>query len=172
MFVHHIATICLMAFSWVCNLHRIGTLVLLIHDCADIFLEVSCMCLTFVCEFVNAYLRCLHLCITLLICCSITVHHYWKIWYMWHIFQNLSLSAWIYIWKLQRGMSCSLLTMNLCKSNNREKCDCHVAEVLMCSLFRKSRFYFSRYSRVGCTEIKVVLKVWSYFHASLIVRWF
>jgi len=66
MFVHHIATICLMAFSWVCNLHRIGTLVLLVHDCADIFLEVSCMCLTFVwfvCEFINAYFRCLHLCI-------------------------------------------------------------------------------------------------------------
>jgi len=43
MFVHHIATICLMAFSWVCNLHRIGTLVLLIHDCADIFLEAAKM---------------------------------------------------------------------------------------------------------------------------------
>ena len=43
MFIHHIATICLMAFSWICNLHRIGTLVLLIHDCADIFLEVSSM---------------------------------------------------------------------------------------------------------------------------------
>nr|CAD7573744.1 unnamed protein product [Timema californicum] len=39
MFIHHIATISLMAFSWVCNLHRIGTLVLVIHDCADIFLE-------------------------------------------------------------------------------------------------------------------------------------
>lgn len=40
MFVHHIATILLMAFSWVCNLIRVGTLVLLVHDCADIFLEV------------------------------------------------------------------------------------------------------------------------------------
>jgi ceramide synthetase len=71
MFIHHIATICLMAFSWVCNLHRMGTLVLLIHDCADVFLEVSCMCLTFVCEFVNACFRCLHRCITPLVCCSI-----------------------------------------------------------------------------------------------------
>lgn len=43
MFVHHIATICLMGFSWVCNLHRIGTLVLLVHDCADIFLEAAKM---------------------------------------------------------------------------------------------------------------------------------
>ncbi|KAJ9596203.1 hypothetical protein L9F63_027173, partial [Diploptera punctata] len=43
MFIHHIATICLMAFSWICNLHRIGTLVLLIHDCADIFLEAAKM---------------------------------------------------------------------------------------------------------------------------------
>ncbi|KAJ0173276.1 hypothetical protein K1T71_011452 [Dendrolimus kikuchii] len=39
MFVHHIATIALLSFSWVCNLHRIGTLVLLLHDVADIFVE-------------------------------------------------------------------------------------------------------------------------------------
>ncbi|XP_049879537.1 ceramide synthase 5-like [Pectinophora gossypiella] len=39
MFVHHIATIALLSFSWVCNLHRVGTLVLLLHDCADIFVE-------------------------------------------------------------------------------------------------------------------------------------
>ncbi|XP_069678486.1 ceramide synthase 6 isoform X2 [Periplaneta americana] len=43
MFVHHIATISLMAFSWICNLHRIGTLVLVTHDCADIFLESAKM---------------------------------------------------------------------------------------------------------------------------------
>ncbi|XP_063388633.1 ceramide synthase 6-like isoform X3 [Cydia fagiglandana] len=41
MFVHHLATIMLLSFSWVCNLHRIGTLVLLSHDCADIFLEAA-----------------------------------------------------------------------------------------------------------------------------------
>lgn len=40
MFLHHIATIALLCFSWICNLHRIGTLVLLLHDCADIFVEV------------------------------------------------------------------------------------------------------------------------------------
>ncbi|KAJ2940318.1 hypothetical protein O0L34_g11901 [Tuta absoluta] len=39
MFVHHVATIALLQFSWVCNLHRVGTLVLLLHDCADIFVE-------------------------------------------------------------------------------------------------------------------------------------
>ncbi|XP_023706928.1 ceramide synthase 6 isoform X1 [Cryptotermes secundus] len=43
MFIHHIAAICLMGFSWVCNLHRIGTLVLLTHDCSDIFLEAAKM---------------------------------------------------------------------------------------------------------------------------------
>ncbi|KAK9754229.1 TLC domain [Popillia japonica] len=43
MFVHHIATIILMSFSWVCNLVRIGTLVLVTHDCADIFLEAAKM---------------------------------------------------------------------------------------------------------------------------------
>ncbi|XP_047033080.1 ceramide synthase 6 isoform X2 [Helicoverpa armigera] len=41
MFVHHIATILLLSFSWVCNLHRIGTLVLALHDCADIFLDAA-----------------------------------------------------------------------------------------------------------------------------------
>jgi len=40
MFIHHIATISLMCFSWVGNLTRIGSLVLLVHDSADIFLEV------------------------------------------------------------------------------------------------------------------------------------
>ena len=40
MFIHHVTTIALMAFSWTCNLTRVGTLVLVIHDCADIFLEV------------------------------------------------------------------------------------------------------------------------------------
>lgn len=41
MFVHHIATIVLMCFSWVGNLTRIGSLVLVVHDCADIFLEAA-----------------------------------------------------------------------------------------------------------------------------------
>lgn len=44
MFVHHLATIALMSFSWVCNMTRIGSLVLLLlHDCADIFLEAAKM---------------------------------------------------------------------------------------------------------------------------------
>ncbi|CAH2986443.1 unnamed protein product [Chilo suppressalis] len=41
MFVHHIATILLLALSWICNLHRIGSLVLLVHDFADIFLVAA-----------------------------------------------------------------------------------------------------------------------------------
>lgn len=41
MFVHHIVTLLLMSLSWICNLHRVGSLVLVVHDCADIFLEVS-----------------------------------------------------------------------------------------------------------------------------------
>uniref|UniRef100_A0A8D8Y989 Ceramide synthase 6 n=2 Tax=Cacopsylla melanoneura TaxID=428564 RepID=A0A8D8Y989_9HEMI len=43
MFLHHICTICLLSFSWMCNLTRIGTLVLIVHDCADIFLEAAKM---------------------------------------------------------------------------------------------------------------------------------
>jgi hypothetical protein len=39
MFVHHVVTLCLLGFSWASNLVRIGTLVLIIHDFADIPLE-------------------------------------------------------------------------------------------------------------------------------------
>lgn len=39
MFVHHMVTLLLMALSWVCNLHRVGSLVLAVHDFADIFLD-------------------------------------------------------------------------------------------------------------------------------------
>ncbi|RWS26193.1 ceramide synthase 6-like protein [Leptotrombidium deliense] len=39
MFIHHIVTVMLLCFSWACNLQRIGTLVLVIHDFADIPLE-------------------------------------------------------------------------------------------------------------------------------------
>ncbi|XP_013791341.1 ceramide synthase 6-like [Limulus polyphemus] len=44
MFLHHIITISLLSFSWACNFWRIGTLVMLIHDFADIPLEVTKMC--------------------------------------------------------------------------------------------------------------------------------
>ncbi|KAJ8950754.1 hypothetical protein NQ318_011247 [Aromia moschata] len=43
MFIHHIATIILMWLSWVVNVFRIGTLVLVVHDCPDIFLEATKM---------------------------------------------------------------------------------------------------------------------------------
>ena len=42
--VHHVTTLALMAFSWTCNLTRMGTLVLLVHDCADVFLEAAKAC--------------------------------------------------------------------------------------------------------------------------------
>lgn len=41
MFTHHVVTLILLALSWVCNLHRVGSLVLAVHDCADIFLEAA-----------------------------------------------------------------------------------------------------------------------------------
>jgi len=43
MFIHHLTTIALLSFSWTCNLTRCGSLVLLTHDCADIFLEAAKM---------------------------------------------------------------------------------------------------------------------------------
>ncbi|KAF5271139.1 hypothetical protein FQR65_LT17719 [Abscondita terminalis] len=39
MFVHHVATISLLTMSWCCRAHTIGTLILLLHDFSDIFLE-------------------------------------------------------------------------------------------------------------------------------------
>jgi len=46
MFVHHLTTISLLGFSWVCNLTRVGSIVLLLHDSADILLEVHRICLS------------------------------------------------------------------------------------------------------------------------------
>ncbi|XP_074033325.1 ceramide synthase 6 isoform X2 [Leptinotarsa decemlineata] len=43
MFIHHIATIILMCLSWIVNVFRVGTLVLVVHDSADIFLEAAKM---------------------------------------------------------------------------------------------------------------------------------
>lgn len=41
MFIHHLVTILLMTLSWTSNTVRIGTLVLVVHDCADIFMEAA-----------------------------------------------------------------------------------------------------------------------------------
>jgi len=39
MFVHHIVTIALLVLSWSCNFHRMGCMVLAIHDIADVPME-------------------------------------------------------------------------------------------------------------------------------------
>lgn len=39
--IHHLATLVLLSFSWCANYIRVGTLVMLIHDASDVFLEVS-----------------------------------------------------------------------------------------------------------------------------------
>lgn len=41
MFMHHIVTVLLITLSWACNFHRMGSLVLAIHDVADIPLELA-----------------------------------------------------------------------------------------------------------------------------------
>ena len=43
MFLHHIATIALLSISWTTNFFRVGTLVLWVHDLADVFLETAKM---------------------------------------------------------------------------------------------------------------------------------
>merc|ERR1711874_784103 len=41
MFIHHNATICLIALSWTAHFTRVGTLVLIVHDCGDPLLELA-----------------------------------------------------------------------------------------------------------------------------------
>jgi len=41
MIIHHVATIGLMCFSWADGMVRIGTLVLVVHDAVDYWMEVS-----------------------------------------------------------------------------------------------------------------------------------
>ena len=43
MFLHHVATISLITFSYVNNMARVGTLVMCLHDAADVLIEVR-MC--------------------------------------------------------------------------------------------------------------------------------
>lgn len=39
--IHHLATIFLITFSYACNFVRVGTLVMMVHDISDIFLEAA-----------------------------------------------------------------------------------------------------------------------------------
>ena len=41
MFIHHVATLLLLILSWTNHMHRMGSLVLLIHDFADHWLEFA-----------------------------------------------------------------------------------------------------------------------------------
>lgn len=41
MFVHHLATVSLISFSYVNNMTRVGILVMCVHDASDFLLEVQ-----------------------------------------------------------------------------------------------------------------------------------
>lgn len=41
MFIHHLATISLISFSYVNNMARVGSLVMCVHDASDFLLEVG-----------------------------------------------------------------------------------------------------------------------------------
>lgn len=41
MFIHHVLTLVLFIFSWICNIHRVGSLILLVHDSADVLVEAA-----------------------------------------------------------------------------------------------------------------------------------
>lgn len=40
MLIHHIVTILLLGFSYVSSFFRVGAVIVLVHDIADVFLEV------------------------------------------------------------------------------------------------------------------------------------
>ena len=44
MFCHHMMTVALISFSWTLNFFKVGTLVMICHDCADVWLESAKMC--------------------------------------------------------------------------------------------------------------------------------
>ncbi|XP_069942603.1 ceramide synthase 6-like [Cherax quadricarinatus] len=44
MLLHHIFTILLMVFSWTCNFVRVGSVVLVVHECADVPLLAAKLC--------------------------------------------------------------------------------------------------------------------------------
>ena len=41
MFIHHLATLALLNLSWTNHMHRMGSLVLVVHDFADHWLEFA-----------------------------------------------------------------------------------------------------------------------------------
>ncbi|KXJ13604.1 ceramide synthase 1 [Exaiptasia diaphana] len=47
MILHHVLTICLLAFSFAIRYHNIGVIVLYLHDIADVFLEFTKICVCF-----------------------------------------------------------------------------------------------------------------------------
>ena len=54
MFLHHVVTISLMVYSFQINFHRIGSLILVLHDSVDFWLELAKMAkyanLQFLCD--------------------------------------------------------------------------------------------------------------------------
>ena len=41
MFIHHVATLALLTLSWSNHMHRMGSLVLIVHDLADHWMELA-----------------------------------------------------------------------------------------------------------------------------------
>lgn len=60
MFVHHLATIGLITFSYLNNMVRVGTLIMCLHDASDFFLEVStpASTLVFYCNTISVLYDC------------------------------------------------------------------------------------------------------------------
>lgn len=92
MFVHHLATISLISFSYVNNMLRVGSLVMCVHDTSDFLLEVRTHNNAFTVTLFWVIFSNQHLteeqCVTLH---KITCIHFFPQWYMnyWFLNQHL-----------------------------------------------------------------------------------
>ncbi|KAK0155100.1 Ceramide synthase 5 [Merluccius polli] len=100
MLVHHFATISLITFSYANNMLRAGTLVMCVHDAADIFLEAA--------KLAN-YAKCQRLCDTLFIVFSIVFFITRLVIYPFWIVHSVLIESWEIIgpyqsWWLLNGL--------------------------------------------------------------------
>ncbi|CAH8552356.1 unnamed protein product [Heterobilharzia americana] len=77
---HHIATVSLLAFSYITNHHRIGSLILLLHDIADCWMEAAKIC-----KYVKKHTASEVLFIIFVIIWILTRLTYFPFWVLWAV---------------------------------------------------------------------------------------
>ncbi|XP_077985772.1 ceramide synthase 6-like [Glandiceps talaboti] len=87
-FIHHVVTIMLITFSWTVNYLRMGAIVLVIHDCSDIFLEAAKMA---------NYVKSQKLCDSLFILFAVVFFITRLIIYPLHVLKSVVFESWVII---------------------------------------------------------------------------